>query len=84
MTTVPLLVYAVNQKNHKKMSAFTQELWRKTATARSPLVSSLRRSEVSAALLLAVVVKLTLPVHHVGRPAVKLHLPLTFCLIYVV
>lgn len=48
------------------------------------VVSSLRRSEVSAALLLAVVVKLTLPVHHVGRPAVKLHLPLTFCLIYVV
>lgn len=39
MTTVPLLVYAVNQKNHKKMSAFTQELWRKTATARSPLFS---------------------------------------------
>lgn len=48
------------------------------------LISLLRLSEVSAALLLAVVVKLALPVHHVGGPAVELHLPLTLCLVYVV
>lgn len=41
-------------------------------------------SEVSAALLFAVVVKLALPVHHVGGPAVELYLPLTLCLIDVV
>lgn len=48
------------------------------------LSSLLRRLEVSAALLLAVVVKLALPVHHVGGPAVELYLPLALCLIYVV
>lgn len=41
-------------------------------------------SEVSAALLFAVVVELALPVHHVGGPAVELYLPLTLCLIDVV
>ena len=41
-------------------------------------------SEVGAALLLAVVVELALPVHHVGGPAVELDFPLTLCLIYVV
>lgn len=48
------------------------------------LISLLRLLEVSAALLLAVMVKLALPVHHVGGPAVELHLPLTLCLVYVV
>lgn len=48
------------------------------------VISALRLSELSAALLLAVVVKLALPVHHVGGPAVELYLPLTLCLIYVV
>lgn len=43
-----------------------------------------RISEVSAAVLFAVVIKMALPVHHVGGPAMKLHLPLTLCLIYVV
>lgn len=42
------------------------------------------RSELGAALLFAVVVELALPVHHVGGPAVELHLPLTLCLIDVV
>lgn len=42
------------------------------------------RSEVGAALLFAVVVELALPVHHVGGPAVELHLPLALCLIDVV
>ena len=41
-------------------------------------------SQVAAALLLAVVVELVLPVHHVGRPAVELHLPLPLCLVDVV
>lgn len=41
-------------------------------------------SEVSAALLFAVVVELALPVHHVGGPAVELYLPLALCLIDVV
>lgn len=41
-------------------------------------------SEVGAALLLAVVVELALPVHHVGGPAVELHLPLALCFVYVV
>lgn len=71
---------------------FTEGLWRKMAIASSlglppshhSLISLLRLSEVSAALLLAVVVELALPVHHVGGPAVELHLPLTLCLIYVV
>lgn len=44
----------------------------------------LGRSEISAALLFAVVVELALPVHHVGGPAVELYLPLTLCLINVV
>lgn len=48
------------------------------------LLSPPRLSEVGAALLLAVVVKLALPVHHVGGPAVELHLPLKLCLVYVV
>lgn len=48
------------------------------------VISPLRVSEVSAAFLLAVVVKLALPVHHVGGPAVELHLPLTLCLIYII
>lgn len=71
---------------------FTEGLWRKMAIVCSlclsppchSLISLLRLSEVSAALLLAVVVKLALPVHHVGGPAVELHLPLTLCLVYVV
>lgn len=71
---------------------FTEGLWRKMAIYSSLclppshylVISLLRLSEVSAALLLAVVVKLALPVHHVGGPAVELHLPLTLCLIYVV
>lgn len=41
-------------------------------------------SEVGAALLFAVVVELALPVHHVGGPAVELHLPLTLRLVDVV
>lgn len=41
-------------------------------------------SEVSAALLFAVVVELALPVHHVGGPAVELHFPLTLSLVDVV
>ena len=41
-------------------------------------------SEVAAALLLAVVVELALPVHHVGGPAVELHLPLALRLVDVV
>lgn len=48
------------------------------------LSSLLELSEVSTALLLAVVVKLALPVHHVGGPAVEFHFPLTLGLIYVV
>lgn len=43
-----------------------------------------RRSEVGAALLFAVVVELALPVHHVGGPAVELHLPLALGLVDVV
>lgn len=46
--------------------------------------AALSLSEFGAALLFAVVVKLTLPVHHVGGPAVKLHLPLTLGLVDVV
>ena len=41
-------------------------------------------SEVTAALLFAVVVELALPVHHVGGPAVELHLPLPLRLVNVV
>jgi len=60
-------------------------LWRKMATWCCLLISSSPLPlEVGAALLLAVVVKLTLPVHHVGGPAVELHLPLALRLVYVV
>lgn len=48
------------------------------------VVSVVRLSELRAAFLLAVVVKLALPVHHVGGPAVELHLPLTLRLVDVV
>lgn len=42
------------------------------------------RSEVGAALLLAVVVELALPVHHVGAPAMELHFPLALSFINVI
>lgn len=38
-------------------------------------------SQVRAAILLAVMVKLVLPVHHVGAPAVELSLPLALRLV---
>ncbi len=40
--------------------------------------------EICAALLLAVVVELALPVHHVGAPAMELHFPLPLNIINVV
>lgn len=48
-----------------------------------PLLSALH-SKVRTALLFTVVVKLTLPVHHVRAPAMEFHLPLSFCLIDVI
>ena len=41
-------------------------------------------AEVGAALLLAVVVELALPVHHVGAPAMELHFPLALSFINVI
>lgn len=40
--------------------------------------------EICAALLLAVMVELALPVHHVGAPAMELHFPLPLNIINVV
>lgn len=42
------------------------------------------RSQLAAAILLAVMVKLVLPSHHVGAPAMELHLPLTLGFINVI
>lgn len=95
MSTVAVIVWVVKQKTQKwrwMKSDITKGLWSKMAiysslcipSSHHLLISLLRHSKVSAALLLAVVVKLALPVHHVGGPAVELHFPLTLRLIYVV